>query len=969
MSAVSSASGIQFGPFRLSGPNGPLLRGDEEIKLQAKALAVLWLLAQQAGEVVAKRALLDAVWPGATVGEDVLSYQVLALRKALGEDARNPQYIGTAHRVGFRLLVPVSKGEGSPAAGSARPGFVGRAPELQRLQQAWDAAQRGQRQLVFVSGEAGIGKTALIEHFLDRSGVDRARIGNGRCTTEAHGAGEAFRPVIDALSEWVRNYPDGSIIDLLRRLAPTWLRQIPGLLRPEERVQLDRELAGAPPERIQREFVDLLDALGSESAWVLCLEDLHWADAATVGLLSLIASRRRPNRLLILGSVRPADAILSEHPIRSVQRSLLVRGEAEELLLDVLSAPEISDYLDRNWQRSRLSAETGQAVAGKSGGHPLFLAQIIAWLARLPDDQAPTAEQLDAAVPEQLIDMVGLQLNHLPLGEQLLLEVASLIGAEFSAAAVAAAAQLEIEDVEVTLDRLLAQGQFIQHGGLDVWPDGTVSTLYRFRHALYARVMTQRISPSRKRRMHGLLAERLSTAYGARSAEIAAALTQHFEAAGQYRAAVEYGIHVARAAQVGAVTRAVLEQKTRCLRLLEKLAPLPEDQLTEFTLRLLAASALQLEQGYWSTEAIPDLVRVRELLPMIESPQMAPMAVAALTQRWAHAMWSGNSLEAARVSDEAAQLGETRDLPELRCAAHAWRCHALIPAGRSREARDAALRALEIAEAAGAGPRSARPYFALGAALSGLGPMQWMLGFPDRGLEEARLAVEVYQKVGSQVDVAAATCGGVLLLLGYRGEWQALATAAEEVHRLSLKHHHLDGQLWSERARALASYHLESNGENLARIGASIEAQLRRGGPMNLVINYCQYAECCLQQDQPERAATALRDARVLVDRYGMVGWLPELLRLEALLLARTPGREAEAEAGLRAALALADARGVISLSLRAAMALHGLLSALGRRAEGVAELRGCYDRFTEGFDTADLRAAARRLGLPPPGG
>lgn len=957
---VTPAGPVQFGAFRLQGPNGPLLRGRDDIKLQPKALAVLWMLVQQAGEVVPKRTLMDAVWPGADIGEEALTFQIIALRKAFGEDSKNPQYIATAHRVGFRFLAPVSWGDDRAQRAPRHAGFVGRKSELQKLQVAWATAQTGRPQFLFVSGEPGIGKTTLIESFLEATQIDRSKIGMGRCIDSQNPA-EAYLPIVEALSQWVRNYPDGSIIDLLRRVAPSWFRQLPELLRPEERMVLDRELVGVQPERVLREFSDFLEALSADTPWILCLEDVHWSDPATVELLSLIASRRRSARVLVLCSLRPVDVIVSGHPIRKVQRALLARGHAEEILLDVLSAPEIADYIHQHWTQSELGPQTEQAIASKSGGHPLFLSQILAFMARFPTDQPPTVEQLEESLPEQLADMVELQLNHLTAAQQLLLEAGCLVGVEFSAAAAATAAQIELEACEEALDRLLESGQFIQSAGLTVWPDGTASSTYRFRHALYVRVLSRRISASRSRRMHKLIAQRAAAAWGPRSHEIASALTVHYEQAGELRAAVRHGIHLARAALQGSATQTVLAQKVRCLALLEKLNPTPEDQVMEFSLRLLAADAVQVQQGYGSQEVLADLERMRALLPLVEDLQIVEHA---LLMCWANALWSGNVPGAYQVCDETAALAAARNAPQLHCAALAWRAHGFIIAGRQREAHDLAQRALQIAQAESAGPRSAKPFHSLGAALIALGAMQWVLGQPDQAMDNVRLAVEVYQRIGSQVDVANGLCGGVLLVLGHRGDWQALRTAAEETKRLALRNHHADAQLWAERARVLASHHLKPTLESLTHVWDSVEAQIRRGSPLNLAINYCQHAECCLQLDDTDGARSAITGARMLADQFGMVGWMPEILRLEALLLANTPGREAEAEAGLRAALALADARGANSHALRAVISLHELLTRLNRHAEGTTELRRRYEVFTEGFDTADLLEAQRRLQL-----
>src|SRR5215510_15711277 len=129
---------LNFGAYRLVGPHGPLWCGAQVVPLPPKALAVLWQLATQAGQVVTKEALLDAVWAGTMVSEAVLTTCLRTLRQALGEDAQQPRYITTVHRLGYRFVAPVTSGvapllETPPAAPMPPPLVVGRATELAQL--------------------------------------------------------------------------------------------------------------------------------------------------------------------------------------------------------------------------------------------------------------------------------------------------------------------------------------------------------------------------------------------------------------------------------------------------------------------------------------------------------------------------------------------------------------------------------------------------------------------------------------------------------------------------------------------------------------------------------------------------------------------------------------------------------------------------------------------------------------------
>jgi DNA-binding winged helix-turn-helix (wHTH) protein len=187
---MSSAQQVNFAPFRVDLANEQLWRGDTSIPLRRQTFAVLRYLVEHAGQVVSKAALLDALWPGVYVTDMAPMICIRELRKALGDDARVPQYIETVHRRGYRWLAPlrsaalvpssefqVQSSSPAPDTQHPAPALVGREPELAQLHSWLEKALHGERQLVFVTGELGIGKTTLIEAFLKRlaSSVQRQK--------------------------------------------------------------------------------------------------------------------------------------------------------------------------------------------------------------------------------------------------------------------------------------------------------------------------------------------------------------------------------------------------------------------------------------------------------------------------------------------------------------------------------------------------------------------------------------------------------------------------------------------------------------------------------------------------------------------------------------------------------------------------------------------------------------------------
>ena len=204
---------------------GPRLwKGDESVALQRRPLAVLCYLAARPGEVVGRDELIRTLWAGTYVSRAVLKVAMHAVREALGDDADSPRYIETVGRKGYRFVAEDAAGGTSTVPSSA---MVGRADDLAVLRAAYEQAGGGARRIVFVTGEGGIGKTTLIEHFLAQVADDADTwVARGQCL-EQYGGGEAYLPVLEATGRLARDDGKGEVGGILRQHAPTWASQLP----------------------------------------------------------------------------------------------------------------------------------------------------------------------------------------------------------------------------------------------------------------------------------------------------------------------------------------------------------------------------------------------------------------------------------------------------------------------------------------------------------------------------------------------------------------------------------------------------------------------------------------------------------------------------------------------------------------------------------------------------------------------
>jgi predicted ATPase len=424
--------------------------------------------------------LLKAVWQRTYVSEGLLRGYIRELREVLGDEAKAPRFIEMAPRRGYRFIAPVTTTPPVLSLKSRVPntlypasGFVGRELELAQLHGWLERTLSGERQVVFVTGEPGIGKTTLVEAFLARAAETHDLwIGRGQCL-EHYGAGEAYLPVLEALGRLARGANGEQLVQLLRRQAPTWLVQMPTLMEDAEREALSRQLYGSTQERMARELAEALEVLTAESPLVLWIEDLHWSDLSTVDLLAMLVRRREPARLLVVGTYRPADAIASGHPLCGLVRELNAHAQCAELPLRFLRAPEVCQYLAARFalpesQAVRLE-EWGRFVHRHTDGNPLFMVTLVDDLmgqgvigeAALERPWPAPPASLAGGLPEGLRQLIDHQLDRLREEERGVLEAASVAGREFSAAVVAAALDTDVLMVEGCCEALARRHLFL----------------------------------------------------------------------------------------------------------------------------------------------------------------------------------------------------------------------------------------------------------------------------------------------------------------------------------------------------------------------------------------------------------------------------------------------------------------------------------------------------------------------------
>jgi predicted ATPase len=397
----------------------------------------------------------------------------------------------------------------TPPLFSRPPHFVGRDAELAVLSQWWTQVQRGMRQVGFIVGEPGIGKTALVDTFVAQlAATQDIPVGRGQCVNH-YGMGEPYLPVLEALGRLCRDAEGDRFVSCLRRCAPSWLPHLPAVLAPADREALLHATHGVTPSRMLRELTDALEVLTAARPLVLVLEDLHWSDRATLAWLAYMARRRDSAQVLILGTYRPGEMVGHAHPLRP-----LLAGSPEppvfELVLDALSAPAVASYVNPRCTAATLPASLPQFIHRRTSGLPLFLVALVDELVRSQllesgEKERERRTDLEArgeVVPDNLRQYIEQHLERLPDEDQALLEAASIAGPTFAVAAVAAGVARAAEALEARFTVLARQGQFVRASGTQTWPDGTMTACYQFKHALYHEVVCARMSAGHSMHLH-----------------------------------------------------------------------------------------------------------------------------------------------------------------------------------------------------------------------------------------------------------------------------------------------------------------------------------------------------------------------------------------------------------------------------------------------------------------------------------
>lgn len=937
-------------------------KGTELVSLRRKPFAILRHLVTHPARLVTHEELLAAVWGGAVVSESALRSHLHELRRVLG-DGVIETVVGRGYRFVATLVTDDAPSPPDPTVPAIDRNVVGRQPELAILEAALARARTGHRQLCFVLGEPGIGKTTLVDTFLATLAASDTRAVVGHCI-EQYGTPEPYLALIEVIGRLRQSDRGEQALAALVRYAPSFLAQVPHLI-PDPQLDdvLRRARATGGEARMTRELVEAIEVICMHQPLVLVLEDVQWSDVATIDLISLLGQRKERANLMVIVTSRRAEAQTVTHPLNLAMRNLVARAGAISIPLDRIAQGDIRDFLELRFPNHAFGDSFFEILDRITAGTPLFLVSFVEDLVsrgmmvqrdgRWMLEQS--SEDIAAYRPATVRQLIDIQLDRLTPDEQRVLETASLIGPEFSTRLVAAALELSIEHVDDVCDGLVRRALFLQRDDDEVWPDGQVVTRYRMSHALVKEVCFERCAVSRRQRLHRAIAEHLEVAYGERAAEIAHLIATHFDNGQMVARALHHYVVAGDRTALRFSTADASRLYRRGLALLPRAPATPERDALELRILVGISQSVVLSSDSDSHEPVALFDRA---IAIARSLGDLPQLHATLVNRYFRHSTLAQYREADAIDGEIMALERTGAISSTQQVfATCARGIAAMWKGELGEARRL-LTSLTDHDAVMSGPIGGM----LGATNRGafmliyLASVRWLVGEPEGAVEDALRAIAQATRTGDPYTLGAANT--VLARVRYwrRDAPEQIRAAAEPVLAVS------EAEVWHAQAAILAGVARSQQGpleadevDRLVHLFRTRSATF----PMGATALGLPIVEILRRAGDASRAAALVDELRAFAHDHDEHMLAAEYARLRGELL--EPSDAEAAEAAYLDAVETAHRQSARALELRAAIRLATVARTGASREAARSLLARAVSAFAAGTDSAEV-AEARRL-------
>lgn len=895
----------------------------------------------------------------------------------------------------------------------ATPAFVGRERELARLHGYLQESLAGRGQVVLVSGDAGSGKTSLVQAFVRSAIAAHGELVAAQGSGNAYiGAGDPCLPFVeimqgltgDVQAQWAGGAMTREQAKRLWALLPLATEalveagpDLVGRFVPAEPLfararafAAQAHLAGSVVERLEKliayspppplpqavpqqsdlfeQYVQMLQALAQERPLILVLDDLQWADEGTIDLLFHLGRKLAGQRILLIGAYRPGDLALRRNGRRHPLEPALLELQRQwgDMVIDLTQAegrPFVDALIDA--EPNLLGEEFRQALFEQTGGHALFTVALLRSLQEqgdlVHDDQGrwvavgtPDWQRLPARVEAVIAEQVG----RLSPGWQGMLSIAAVEGLEFTAEALALALKVDPQKLIALLSGTLARRyQLVSAAGLIRVGERRLAR-YRFRHYLFQRYLYNRLDEVERARAHEAIGSALESLHGEHAREVAVALAWHFAQAGRTAQAVSYSLQAGEKAARLAANQEALTHLRRGQALLETLPPSAERDRLELALQLAMSGPLRATASYGAEELGRVYARARELCRRLEAaPELFVARFGLATLFSAQAEYAA-ALELLEQLLATVRQAHDSTQEALACALKGF---CLSSLGDCRRGRELLEQALALFRSRPQHEPSLFDLYGVDEEIASAwltGPL-FSLGYSDQAL---RIGTEVAARArasGNALRLAAALAVGLGFIDLFLRDYATARALAEELLQLGSEVGSFRSHGLVHLGRAMVRSGQCRQGVELAQQG--VAAMRATGQLTGLSIALAGLAEAHGWAGQSAEALGVLAEALAFVERTGERLFEAELHRLRGALLAQA-GDAVEAEASLHRAIEVAQKQEAKLFELRATVQLCRLWLGQGRRQEAAGLVAPLYAWFTEGLDTPDLREAKALL-------
>lgn len=812
--------------------------------------------------------------------------------------------------------------------------LIGRKPELDRLHEAMGDARKGRGRTIAILGEAGIGKSRLVQELA----ADTIRAGSLALLGRSYEIEQAL-----PFGPWNNVLRSGRIVEnpeVVQSLDPIWRVELARLFPEFGAPGLELSTAPESAVRLFEAVAHLLDCLVSRQPLLLILEDLHWADEMSLRLFSFLSHRIQDRSVLLVGTAREEE--VSQTPLLAqLFQELEQNPQAVSLTVLPLSRADTGTLVRRLARASideSLLARLEQAVWASSEGNPFIVVETM----RCLREGEGLDVQRSVPLPEQVRAVVAQRLERLSDRAKQLLALAAIIGREFDYELLERAAALSEREAAEGVEELVRRR--VLHG---------VGERFDFTHDRIREVAYAQIVAPRRKLLHGLVAKALAEVYAENLEPHYAALGVHYREGGVWEKATLY-LHKAGAS---AVTRSAHREAVEYFNgALETLKHLPENRQAieqAIAIRLDLAPALRNIRSNLAPDMEQTYIEARELCQRLgETPQLFPVLWGLSRVR----QWRGELHNARELGEQLLSLAHRIQDPALILEAHHTLWAILFGLGELILAKEHCERGRELYD-----PRQHRQHiFFYGGHDTGVccGSMAalvlWLLGYPDQALQRSQEAVALARELSHPYSLAYAIFRSARVHQ-CRGEWDAVQKRTEGGMILATKQ---GFPRWMVAATLLHGWLSIEQGDverGIGQIRQGLAVQMSTGDELPFV---SFLAEVYGKTGQAENGLTMVAEALTSVRKTTSCYYEAELLRIKGELLLRHAAPDQEAEGCFQKALEVARGQSAKSLELRAAVSLSRLWRRQGRQADARQLLGKIYGWFTEGFDTADLKEA-----------